>query len=375
MARVSSLAFGVVALLSLGPNASAKEIVVGIELPLTGMVATWAGAPTRNGVELAVSEVNANHEMGDLSMRALIEDCASDKTQSITLANRFIERDQVAMVIGPVTSPLATAVAPIAAAKQTPILLIATSEAINAAGPYAFKMYQNTDYQIGFMGDYIVNHVKPKSVVLVYDRDNDGYVQWATTLRQRFEKSGIKVLAQESTSASDTDFTALATKIASLQPDAIFFSTVAEVAANVVVQARQAGMEKSVKILGAAGIAVPQYVNIGGTAVDGTTYIADYFVGSPSATNQHFVAAYRAKYHADPDMFAAIGYTAVKVAAAAIHAAGPAPTRASIRDALANIRNLPSVMGNGSISYDEKRNPRYGDVILTWQNGKQVLAP
>lgn len=354
--------------------ASAADIAVGIELPLTGIVSAWAGVPTRNGVDLAVEEVNRDHEMGDLTMRALIEDCASDKTQSITLANRFIERDKVAMVIGPVTSPLAAAVAPIAAAKQTPILMMATTDAINAAGPYAFKMYQDTNFQIKFMGDYILDHVKPKTMILVYDRDNDGYGLWARTLRQRFEGAGIKVLAQESTSATDTDFTALATKIASLQPDAIFFSTVAEVAANVVIQSRQAGMEDSTRILGAAGVAVPQYFTIGGAAINGTTYIADYFVGSPSPTNQRFVAAFRAKYHTDPDMFAAIGYTSVKVAAAAIRAAGPSPTRDSIREALARTTDLPSVMGGGSVSIDRDRNPSYGDVMLMWENGKQVLA-
>ena len=80
------------------------------------------------------------------------------------------------------------------------------------------------------------------------------------------------------------------------------------------------------------------------------------------------------KYSRLPDNGAALGYTAIKIAATAIKGAGPNPTRESVRAALTKIKNLPVILGRGEFSFDENRGAIYGGVILTIKNGKIVAA-
>ncbi len=101
-------------------------------------------------------------------------------------------------------------------------------------------------------------------------------------------------------------------------------------------------------------------------------FTSDYFIGNPSKLNQEFVSAYKKKFGIEPDNFAAIGYTVFKTAAAAIKSAGPDYSPESIRKGLAGIKNLPTILGNGSLTQTTARTPAYDGVVLTVRDGKFV---
>ena len=68
-------------------------------------------------------------------------------------------------------------------------------------------------------------------------------------------------------------------------------------------------------------------------------------------------------------------YTAMQVALRGIQAAGPNPTRAAVRDGMAAVRNMPSVIGDGMFSIDENREPAYNMAIVQVKGGAWDLAP
>jgi branched-chain amino acid transport system substrate-binding protein len=346
---------------------------VGVELPLTGPVATWAGVPPRGSIELAVDEVNKSGELGPHKIKMILQDMASDKNQAISLTNQFIKRDNVSLIIGPSVTPFAAAAAPIANEGKTPMIALAASDSITKAGPYIFKMITSAGPDMADLSKFVVNRIKPKNYVTIYNRDNDAYVDYTRLMRGHLEKAGIKSLGEESTLVSETDFTALASKLVQLNPDAIFIAMVAEQAANVIIQARQAGLSDKVKLFGLGGGIYPQYARIGGKAVDGTYFISHHYVGTPGKLNKKFVDSYRAKFNRDPDEFTAFAYGAVKIAAKAIVEANGGD-REKIRNALANIKDVPTVLGTGRFTFDETRAPLYGSVILQIKNGASILA-
>lgn len=366
-------AFASFAVICVANTASADEIIVGVQLPLTGPVATWAGVPPRGAIELAVDEINQSGELGSHKIRMILQDMASDKNQAITLANQFIKRDNVSLIIGPSTTPFAAAAAPVANEEKTPMIALAASDSITKTGPYIFKMITSAGPDMADLSNFVVTKIKPKNYVTIYNRDNDAYVEYNKLMRGHLEKSGIKPLAEESTLASETDFTALASKLVQLNPEAIFIAMVAEQAANIIIQARQAGLSEKVKLFGLGGGIYPQYAKIGGKAVDGTYYISHYHVGTPGALNKKFVDSYRARFNRDPDEFTAFAYGAVKVAGKAIVDANGGD-REKIRSALANIKDVPTVLGTGKFTFDADRAPLYGSVILQIKNGASVLA-
>ena len=103
----------------------------------------------------------------------------------------------------------------------------------------------------------------------------DASVGQKNVFKAHLEKSGVQVVAEEATQVGETNFVPLATKLASLDPDALFLATTAEVGANIVIQAKRAGLNAKTAILGNNNFSTPAYARTGGKAVDGTSYPAD----------------------------------------------------------------------------------------------------
>lgn len=372
--RMIGLAFAAACVLAVRP-AQAEDYAVGAELALTGTYA-WVGVPSREGLDVGIEEVNAAGLLGGPKLKVLIEDTGSDKTQAISLINRFSGRDKALMVLGPSSSSEGVAIAPVANELQIPLLTTtAVSEAINKSGPWVFKTPASPALVIGDVAKYAMNKMGVKSVALVWGRNNDGQIGQKNAALETFKAGNAKIVAEESVLTSDTDFLAVITKIIAAQPDAVFLALVAEQSANFIIQARQQGIDPGVKFFGVPNFGSDQFILIGGKAVEGAVYVADYFAGAAGEENRRFVEAYRKKYNRTPDNGAALGYTAVKIAAAALRNAGANPTRDAVREGFLKIKDLPVILGRGTFNFDGDRGARYEGVIMTVKNGKFVQAP
>jgi branched-chain amino acid transport system substrate-binding protein len=350
--------------------ALADEISVGMQLPLTGPMASFAGPPMKIGAELAVEKINKDGLLGKgTTLKLLLEDDATDKNQAISLTQRFINSDKVPILLGPPTTVLAAAAAPAANNLKTPILTIAVADVVTQAGPWVYKLYLGPDTAMQAMGQYAAK-TNVKTVALVYDRANDASVAQKDVFKREIEKAGIKVVAEEATQVGDTNFAPLATKLVSLAPDALFLATTAEVGANIVVQTRRAGLADNVQILGNNNFSTPAYAATGGKSVDGTIYPADYFAGLPTDENKQFVADFKARSGGkEPDSFSAAAYVGLMVEARALHDAGPNANNEKIKAALDGIKNMPSIFGRGTFSIDGNRSGSYDVVLVKLKGG------
>lgn len=356
-------------------TALADEIVVGVQLPLTGPIASFAGPPLKAGIDLAFERIEKSNFLGDgRKLKLLIEDDAADKNQAISLANRFITRDQVSILLGPPTTVLASAAAPVANSLDTPILTIAVADVVTQVGPWVYKLYMSPDAAMTAVGRYATDKLKVKKVALVYDRANDASVAQKNVFKEYVTKNGVEIVAEETTQVGETNFAPMATKLASLAPDALFLATTAEIGANIVIQSRRAGLSESVKILGNNNFSTPAYARTGGKAVDGTIYPADYFAGLPTDENRAFVEAFKKQTGKDPDSFSAAAYVGLIVVAQAVKDAGPGADKAKIKEALGRIKDLPTVFGRGKFSIDANRSGAYEIVLVKLVNGNPELA-
>jgi branched-chain amino acid transport system substrate-binding protein len=351
-----------------------SAIKVGVMNALTGVYA-FGGVPLQNGMRLALRQANENRVLGDNTIEIIEADSAGDKGQTITLVSRLAQPDKVLMILGPTTSLEATGGAPVANELKVPMFTTGSSKAILDAGPYAMK-FQPTGIDImGHLADYAIDKLHVRRVTLVFDRANEGLVVqkdgFATLIRPR----GAEIISEEGILSSDTDFLALGTKLASQDIDAFFIAAPAEVGANVLVQARQAGVNLSIPCLGPSGFASDSFIATAGKLANNSFVVADYFAGDPSEANLSFVKAYQAAYKVRPDNWAGMGYALGTLAVQALKDAGPNPNREKIKDALHMLKNQPTIMGNHVWTTDDNRNPQYGAAILTVTEGMFQLAP
>lgn len=348
--------------------AAAQEVVVGVPISSSGIF-SFANLPARNGITLAAEEVAQSGELGPVKIKLLLEDTNSDKNQAVNLVNRFINTNKAVLILGSTSTVEAQAYLPIAQGKKIPALTQASGD-VAVIGDWVFKANAAPAKIMESLAQRYLKDYQPKRVAYIFNRDNESYVQQKEGVKSRFDHAGVKTVLEETIVGADTDFSAIVTKVVAQDIDTLVISTTGEVTANLIIQAKQAGLLPSVRIVATPSAGSNQFLKVGGSAVEGVIFTSDYFIGNPSKLNQDFIAAYKKKYGIEPDTFAAIGYTVFKTAAAAIKSAGPDYSPESIRKGLANIKDLPTILGNGRITQTATRTPAYDGVVLTVKNGK-----
>ena len=333
----------------------------------------FVGTPVINAIRMAFDELQASNYFGATKVSLLIEDNRSNTQEALALLTRMATRDNAVMVIGPVATGEAMAAAPVANELKIPIFTTATSPAVLKPGPWVFKVTETADQYMTLLGEHIAQKRKPKSCFNVTIRDNEGYILQNNVFRDSIKKGGVGIAGEESILSADTDFTALSTKIVNSKADCLFLSTPPEQGANIILQAKQAGMPASTLLVGNTGMGA-NFVKAGGSAVDGTVFSAESVPTGVNDLAKAFIANYTKRYNVAPDSWAMVGYSMGLIAANAIKTAGPNPTRDKVREAMLATKNLPVVIGRGtwSISDPVSRIPTFGYAVLKIQGGKFV---
>lgn len=336
--------------------------------------AAFAGLPYQNAVRLAVDEANAKGGINGSKIELTTRDSANDKGQAINLANQAIDRDRALLVLGPTVTADSVAVAPIFNDKKAPNLSFSASDAMLKFGPWSLKFQQAPSISTQQQLQYVLENTQIRKIAFVYDRTSEGLIDFKNRFRDGFTRGGGSVIAEEAIVGSDANFLPLATKLKSLDLDAVYLAVYGEQAGNMIAQMRQAGISDKVRYIGSIAMVSPKFLSIAGKAAEGSIASADYVPGIDRPLNKSFEAAYKARFGTEPDNWAAVGYSGALVALAALQEAGPTPTREKVREAFQRLRDVPVVIGNGMWNHKD-RYPNYGSIVLVVKDGKFVAAP
>lgn len=353
--------------------ASAAEYTIVSVKALTGPLA-FVGVPEANAAQMAVDELNASGYLGAGNTLKLInQDDQNDRAQITTILTRAAKVDNALIVQGGANSVLMIAIAPILNDLKIPMFSTAQTSAPLAASPWYLKITASSEVQLAPLGRYAADKLKFQRLGVIWGRDNDGHINNMRAFRDPLIARGIKPIIEETILISDTDFGALATKVAGARPDAIWLGANAAQAANLVIQLKQAGVASNVILLGTAGLGV-DYLKIGGKAVDNTYFTTDYNDQSTAPLNVRFRENYTKRFKTAPDNWAAVGYSETLVVARAIKDSMPNPTREKVLAAIMKMKDADVVMGSGKWTQKPDRIQDYGPVVMAVRNGKPVPA-
>lgn len=351
-----------------GDTVSATEnnvIKVGAAHAVTGPIALY-GEPIVNGIKLAIKQVNSSAYIGEgRSLELVVEDTMGDKKQAISTFEKLIKQDKVAAILGPTLSNSAFAADPIAQENGIPVIGSSnTANGITDMGNFVFRTSIPESMVIPNTIKKLVAERGLNKVAVMYGNDDQFTKSGYDVFNAVLQANNITIVSTETFSRGDTDFSPQLTRIKSLKPQAIVASALAEEAANIMLQARQLGMEE-VYFIGGNGFNSPKLASIAGEAAEGALSGAAWFINNPAEANSTFVEAFRQEYGADPDQFAAQAYTAALVLAEAIRTADSGEP-AKIRDALAQIQDFSTPLGN--FSFDANRDPLHEPFLLIVKN-------
>ena len=349
-------ALSAAALALIGCNSKSSTIKVGSIGPLSGNYAVYGG-DCKNGVELAITEINAAGGINGQLLELIAEDDEGQPEKSVSAYKKLVTKDNVKFIIGSLTSGCAIAITPLAQAQKiVQIAPAATAPAVTDAGNFIFRACYDDPFQGTVGGKFAAETLGSKNAAILYDIGNDYSVGLSENFTASFVANGGTIVAIESYSTGDKDFNAQLTKIKNANPDVIYLPDYYGTVALIAKQLRAQGI--TTPIVGADGWD-GLTENAGDEVLNGF-YSNHYAADSTEPKVQNFVKNYKEKYTLTPTSFGALGYDAIYMLRDAIEKAGNVDSEA-VRAAL-EATNGDYMTGH--LTFNEKHNPVKGAVIV-----------
>lgn len=217
--------------------------------------ASIAGKPNEWGVAYAVQWINDNGGINGRMLELHTRDCQNDAEVGVTNYRELVDEVGVVAIIGPPLSNPASAWVDLSEEDQVPIVghfmdeLCTTNPDTGETYPYMFLAEPSCSVQSYILAKYAMEDLGVKSVASLFNVSNAYAVAHERPFMEYVEDHGGSVLAQETFTWTDTDYSAQAQKIASLNPDAVLLCDYANQMVTAYDNLRDAGYTG--KILGA----------------------------------------------------------------------------------------------------------------------------
>jgi branched-chain amino acid transport system substrate-binding protein len=353
-----------------GTAAHAQAIKIANIVELSGAGAT-SGTNFKNGVELAVKEINAAGGILGRKIETTTSDTQSNPGVAKGLAQKAIDEDVFA-VFGPVFS--GSILVSMAETRRAEIPNFTGGEAASITkqgNPYIFRTSFTQDTAMPKVARYIASNLKAKTIALIYI-NNDYGKGGRESLMKSLEPLGVKVIADVSTDQGQIDFSAPVLKAKQSNADAVFVYTNEEESARALKELRKQGMTKP--IVGETTLVGQKVIELAGEAANGAVAHVGLTVDAPSPLMLKFKAKFYQEYKYITDHNGIKGYTGVYLLKAAIEKVGKVDRKA-VAQALHGLKvsaaKHPGVLMD--VSVDANGDLDRESFLVEAKNGKQEI--
>lgn len=369
-----------------GGDAGAKEpYKVGVLVALTGSYAAL-GVPEKQAVELYTKNLNDAGGVNGHKIELVVADTASNEGNAVNQLRKLVTQDQVHAVIGPSSSGESIALRPFSKQLKTPVIALASAEAIvqpSDEAAYMFKEFLDTKLSLKAQMQYAKDQGWTKVALL---STNNGYGQdAANSFDEQVKDAGLELVGKEVFNADATDVTAQLSKLSAASPDVVMVWAVNP--ANAVVAKTAATLNFKPAIFHSPGAGSPAYITNSGDAAEGTILRGSKVLAYESmkaddkqhAVTKALVDAYQGAHNEAPGQYAANGWDGAIILEAGLkqieRSNDVQATRDALRDALEN--KTKDLVGVNAIY---NFTPEYhgpttltGLAVLGVENGKFVV--
>ncbi len=248
-----------------------ETFTIGAIQPLT-KDSTAVGEQVREGIEMAVIDINRKGGINGKPFRVILEDDQCDAKLAVSAFDKLTAIDGVNIIIGPSCSSNVLAVAPLANEKNIIILsTVASTNKITGAGDLIFRNNPTgRDYSYK-IAEFAYNQLRAGTASLLYLNLDNG-VDYKDSFKEKFSALGGKITGEHAYEKSQTDFRSELTKIKAENPDVIFLA--GQINHGLAVkQARELGI--TTQFIGPKTIESEEFLKHAGRAAEGVIYAAD----------------------------------------------------------------------------------------------------
>jgi branched-chain amino acid transport system substrate-binding protein len=264
---VTGLAAVALVLLSAGSGsgAPAGDVWLAEISPLTGPL-SFVGVDNRQGVDVAVKEINRKGGIKGRRVRVQLFDDGSNPSQAVSHMNKVADDDKFLGVIGSGFSSSGLAVAPIVEREKIPYISMASSVAqVTPAKPYYF-MTTATSRLFAYSLAFQLRKAKIRRIALMADNGGFGR-EGARNVDELASRFGFQVVERIIFPLTSTTFQAELSRVKNSNAQALWIWNATTLAVTITKEARQLRLPQRLVLTGGnasslyLGPACPQNAN------------------------------------------------------------------------------------------------------------------
>jgi branched-chain amino acid transport system substrate-binding protein len=358
------LVTGLVLILGLygsGGSLAAETIKIGFNIPLTGDIPK-VGEGSKYAGEMLKERINKAGGLKVGNKTYLLEFVYQDneaKAESATAAAlKLISQDKVLAIIGPQSSKQAIPAGEVCDSNKTVMISPwSTNPKTTLNRPWVFRACFLDPFQGPVLANFATKELKAKKAAVLYDIASDYPKGLAEFFKEAFEKIHGKgsVVAFETFTTKDRDFSAQLTKIVASKADVLFTPQYYDEVPLIVKQAHELGWKKP--ILGSDSWGSAELMKLCGKDCIGSYFSTHYAAAGAKGATKEFIDNYKAKYKYEPDDVAALTWDAARMLLQAVQntkglSGNLEKDRKAVRDQLAQIKKFDGI--TGMMTFDGK---------------------
>ncbi|WP_301116102.1 ABC transporter substrate-binding protein [Pusillimonas sp. (ex Stolz et al. 2005)] len=305
-------------------SASAKDTIKIGEINSYKTQPAFLG-PYKNGMDLAVEEINKAGGINGKKVELVIRDDNSNTGDAVRAVEDLLSRDKVDVLTGTFLSHIGLAVTDYA--KHKKVFFLASEPLTDKivwedGNRYTFRLRASTYMQVAMLVPEAVKMNK-KRWALVYP--NYEYGQSAVATFKKLLKEAqpdVEFVAEQATPLGKVDAANVIQALADAKPDAMFNVLFAADLAKLVRAGTQRNFFKDLSVVSLL-TGEPEYLDpLGAETPEGWVVTGYPWYAIDTPEHKKFLEAYQAKFNDYPRLGTVVGYSAIKSLAAGIERAG-----------------------------------------------------
>ncbi len=338
-----------------------KTIRIGINAPMTGDIPK-VGEGTKYAAEMWLEDVKAAGGIAvggkKYPVKLVIEDNESKAESAVKVNTKMITEDEVLVIVGPQASKQAIPAGEVANNYKTPMISPwSTNPDTTKDRPYVFRGCFLDPFQGPVLANFIKGEFGFTKAAVLYDVASDYPKGLAEFFKQAWEKVNGpgSVVAFESFTTKDADFSSQLTKIIKSGAQVLFTPQYYNEVALIVQQAHELGWNKP--IVGSDSWGSAETVQLCGKDCYGLFFSTHYAAAGAKGKTKEFIDRYNKKYGYVPDDVAALTWDSLGIVKTAIEHVGKLTgniekDRKNVRDAMAKVKEYAGITGKMTFTED-----------------------
>jgi branched-chain amino acid transport system substrate-binding protein len=332
-----------------------KTIRIGFNIPLTGDIPK-VGECSKFSAEMLKEQINGagGVKIGDKTypLEFIYVDNEARTESATAAALKLIHQEKVLGIIGPQSSKQAIPAGEICNNNKTPMISPwSTKPETTKNRPYVFRTCFLDPFQGPVAASFVTEEFKATKAAVLYDIASEYPRDLAEFFKVTFEKVNgpDSVVAFETFTTKDRDFSAQLAKIVKSGADVLFVPQYYDEVPLIVKQAHELGWNKPV--MGSDSWGSAELMNLCGDDCKGLFFSTHYAAAGAQGATKEFIGKYKEKYGYVPDDVGALTWDAIRIMIQAIQNTGIPLTddikknRDAIKDQLARITDFDGITG------------------------------